>query len=278
LPELPEVETIKRTLEIKLAGRTIREVVVLFPGIIGGPSPEEFAAGLADAPVLALRRRGKFLLVELAGGKTLVIHFRMTGRLVYHAVNTAPAEHTRVIFELTGGGQLHFVDTRKFGRLWLLADPSTLSSLARLGREPLEEEFTREFLRLGLRRRGTKIKSLLLDQTFIAGLGNIYADEALHLAGLHPEKPARDLSPGEVGRLHRAIRRVLEEGIEHHGTTLRDYLDGTGTKGRHQDYLRVHSRAGLPCPVCGTRIVRARVGGRSTHFCPCCQKDYEHGE
>ncbi|HUW64116.1 MAG TPA: bifunctional DNA-formamidopyrimidine glycosylase/DNA-(apurinic or apyrimidinic site) lyase [Spirochaetia bacterium] len=280
MPELPEVETIKRTLELKLGGRTIKEATVLFPGIIGSPSPEQFVAGLRNARVQGLKRRGKFLLIELAAAKTLVIHFRMTGRLIYHPAKTPPLDHTHVVFDLDGEGQVHFMDTRKFGRLWLL--PNTAlpqhTSLCRLGREPLEEEFTREFLRLELRHHRTRIKSLLLDQTFIAGLGNIYADEALHLAGLHPEKMARDLSPTEIARLHRAIQRVLQDGIDHNGTTLRDYLDGTGAAGRHQDYLKVHRRTGLPCPVCGTKISRKKVGGRSTHFCPCCQKDSEHGE
>jgi formamidopyrimidine-DNA glycosylase len=280
LPELPEVETIKRTLELKLAGRTIREVTVLFPGVIGSPSPEQFADGLRNVRVRRLGRRGKFLLVELDAGQTLVIHFRMTGRLIYHPGKAPPAEHTHVVFDLDGDSQLHFMDTRKFGRLWLLPNSALTqhSSLGKLGREPLEEGFTREFLRLELPRRRTRIKPLLLDQTFIAGLGNIYADEALHLAGLHPEKPAQDLSFAEISRLHRAIQRVLQDGIEHHGTTLRDYLDGAGTAGRHQDYLRVHRRTGLPCPVCGTRISRKKVGGRSTHYCPCCQKDSGSGE
>lgn len=280
MPELPEVETIKRTLDPKLTGHTIISATVLFPGVIGNPSPDQFVAGLKNARVQGIRRRGKFLLIELSSAKTLLIHFRMTGRLLYHPAKTAPLNHVHVVFDLDDGGQLHFMDIRKFGRLWLLPNMALNqhSTLSALGREPLEEEFTREFLRLELRHHKTRIKSLLLDQRFIAGLGNIYADEALHLAGLHPEKTARDLSPVEITRLHRAIQRVLQDGIDHHGTTLRDYVDATGLAGRHQDYLKVHRRAGLPCPVCGTKISRTKVGGRSTHFCPCCQRDTEHGE
>lgn len=279
MPELPEVETIRRTLAVKLAGRTLTGATVFYSGAIAHPAPEQFVAGLRDARVQGLRRRGKYLLIDLSSARTLVVHFRMTGRLVFHPRPASPAPHTHLVIDLDGGGQLHFVDSRKFGRLWLWPTAALGGDgpLARLGREPLEDGFTREFLRVELGRRRGKIKPLLLDQTLIAGLGNIYADEALHLAGLHPEKPACDLSPAEIGRLHRAIGRVLQDGIEHNGTTLRDYRDGTDTAGRHQEYLRVHRRPA--CPVCGAAIRRKRVGGRGTHYCPCCQKEESgHGD
>jgi len=282
LPELPEVETIKQTLASKLTGRSITGIVLFHAGAIVHPSPEEFADRIRESRVLGLRRRGKYLLIDLSSGQTLVIHFRMTGRLVFHSQPATAAPHTRLIIELDGGGQLHFVDSRKFGRLWLWPTAALDGNgpVARLGREPLEDGFTREFLRLELSRRRGKIKPLLLDQTFIAGLGNIYVDEALHLAPLHPEPPASDLSPAEIARLHRAIGRVLQDGIDHHGTTLRDYRDGTDAAGRHQEYLRVHRQKA--CPVCGTAIRRKRVAGRGTHFCPFCQKEeaegMEHGE
>ncbi len=185
-----------------------------------------------------------------------------------------PSRYTHVIFHLNNDHQLRFADVRQFGRLWLVPTDSlgSLAGLKNLGVEPLGELFTREFLKKELRRRHAKIKPLLLDQTFIAGLGNIYTDEVLHRARINPERLATTLTPREIARLYHSIRDVLSEGIENRGTTVRDFADGDGRPGGYQEMLRVYSREGEPCPQCGKTIVRKKVGGRSSYFCPSCQK------
>ncbi|MCL5056436.1 MAG: bifunctional DNA-formamidopyrimidine glycosylase/DNA-(apurinic or apyrimidinic site) lyase [Actinobacteria bacterium] len=274
MPELPEVETVKRSLENHISGLTISEVDLLMPKILKTPSPQSFAGILAGKTIKKLGRRGKYLLIHLSGNHTLVIHFRMTGRLVYSPPGTAPAKHTHAVFRLSNGHELHFTDMRQFGRMALLETDrlDTLAGLKDLGVEPLSEEFTREFLKKQLKRRRVKIKLLLLDQTFIAGLGNIYADEALHKARINPEKTAAHLTIREIALLYRAIRDVLEEGIANRGTTFRDYVDGMGQAGSNKEALRVYDREGKPCLSCGKPVVRTRLGGRSSYYCPSCQK------
>jgi len=274
MPELPEVETIRRTLQPKLAGLTVTGVEIILPKVIKAPEPEEFAEKVAGKRIIKISRRGKYLMISLSGGFTLVAHLRMTGRLLYVGGNPAPSRYTHVIFHLNNDHQLRFADVRQFGRLWLVPTDSlgSLAGLKNLGVEPLGELFTREFLKKELRRRHAKIKPLLLDQTFIAGLGNIYTDEVLHRARINPERLATTLTPREIARLYHSIRDVLSEGIENRGTTVRDFADGDGRPGGYQEMLRVYSREGEPCPQCGKTIVRKKVGGRSSYFCPSCQK------
>ncbi|MCL6477739.1 MAG: bifunctional DNA-formamidopyrimidine glycosylase/DNA-(apurinic or apyrimidinic site) lyase [Peptococcaceae bacterium] len=274
MPELPEVETVKRTLEEKITGLTVTEVVLILPKIVRSPSAEEFIRNLTGQKIKSLGRRGKYLLIHLRENLTLVIHLRMTGRLVFCPPGTPPSKYTHAIFKLSNGFMLFFSDMRQFGRIALVETDKldTWAGLKNLGVEPFSDNFTRDFLKKELKRKRTKIKSLLLDQRFIAGLGNIYADEALHRAGINPEKSAANLTPREVARLYLAIRGVLEEGIANRGTSFRDYVDGLGQSGSNQESLKVYGREGKPCPGCGKPVTRMRLGGRSAYYCPECQR------
>jgi formamidopyrimidine-DNA glycosylase len=274
MPELPEVETVRRTLQPKLTGLTITCVHLCLPKIIRTPGPEEFKKIITNKKILRVDRRGKYLLLGLSGGYTLAVHLRMTGRLVYAAGDVPPTKHTHIILQLDNGHKLIFTDMRQFGGMWLVptAALDSLSGYKDLGVEPLDECFTRDFFRKELCRRRTRIKSLLLNQTFIAGLGNIYADEVLHRAGINPERQAETLRPREIKRLHQAIIDVLMEAIDNRGTTVRDYIDGNGLAGSYQELLRVYQREGKPCLHCGQVITRKKVGGRSSYYCPACQK------
>lgn len=271
MPELPEVETVKRSLEKKLIGLTITGVNIYLPKIIRLQDSTEFKNQVKGKRITALSRRGKYLLIHLNEGLTLVVHLRMTGQLVYKEPSP-PVKHTHVVFKLDNERELHFIDQRQFGRIILTSELDEVPGLKDLGVEPLGKEFQRNFFRRELRRRRVKIKSLLLDQTFIAGLGNIYVDEALHRARINPQRTAASLSPREVTNLYHAIRDILREGIKNRGTTFRDYVDGDGRAGKYQKLLRVYNREGKPCYNCKTKISRIKLGGRSSYFCPQCQK------
>ncbi|GFN22455.1 bifunctional DNA-formamidopyrimidine glycosylase/DNA-(apurinic or apyrimidinic site) lyase [Thermanaeromonas sp. C210] len=273
MPELPEVETIKRTLKPKVEGRVIEGVEVLNPAVVCSPSPEEFCSLLPEKRILDIGRRGKYLLWQVDGGHALVWHLGMTGRLTVSSPGVPLEPHTHVLLTLDGGLQVRYADPRRFGRCYLGPVPGvfTLAGLDRLGVEPLSPEFTPEGLKGLLAGRRRCVKEVLLDQHCLAGLGNIYCDEALFEAGIHPLRPSCTLTVGEVARLHRAIRKVLEDGICHGGTSIRDYIDGDGKRGCHQEYLAVYGRAGQPCPRCGGPVERLVVGGRGTHFCRRCQ-------
>jgi formamidopyrimidine-DNA glycosylase len=272
VPELPEVETIARQLRdsFALPGRLITGVRVGWAGTIATASTELFCQRLAGQRIEAIGRRGKFITFALSGGDHLLIHLRMTGQLFVEAASPTLGPHDRVIFTLDDGRQLRFRDTRKFGQVYLVSDSQEI--LGRLGPEPLDDTFGADDLAKLLQGRSTMIKPLLLDQQFIAGIGNIYADEALFAAGIHPQRKANSLSMEEVRRLHAAIRQVLVAAIEHGGTTVDDYRQADGSAGWYQNELRVFRRAEEPCPRCGTTIRRIVLGGRSTHFCPVCQK------
>ncbi|MGQ9667139.1 MAG: bifunctional DNA-formamidopyrimidine glycosylase/DNA-(apurinic or apyrimidinic site) lyase, partial [Anaerolineae bacterium] len=214
-------------------------------------------------------RRGKFILFALDDGRWLLAHLRMTGGFCVFPTTTPPHAYVRVIFHLADGRDLWYVDIRKFGRLYLVDSPEEV--LHTLGVEPLGAEFTVERLADILRRRRGHIKPLLLNQSLIAGVGNIYADEALFRAGIHPLRRACELSAEEIQRLHTAVQQVLQEAIDHRGTTLRNYRDANGEEGENQFRLDVYRRQGEPCRRCGTPIERIVVGQRGTHFCPRCQ-------
>ncbi len=262
MPELPEVECIARSLRPYLEGHCIRRVEFRSPLAAGG-RPAELALWLAGRRIGAVRRRGKYLILELGGG-VCAIHLRMTGRLVWEG---AEGRHTRAVIELDNG-RLLLDDPRQFGRIW--AGEQAPAPLAALGPEPWELSAAEFCARLG-RRRG-RIKPLLLDQRFLAGLGNIYADEALHRARIHPLTPAGLLSARRKARLHAAILQVLGEAIEAGGSSISDYVDGTGRQGAYQLRHRVYGREGLPCPDCGTPVRRMAVAQRGTWFCPRCQR------
>lgn len=275
MPELPEVETVKRSLEKKLIGLTITGVEIFMPKIIRDPAPDKFAAEVTGSKISRLGRRGKYLLIHLTGEKVLIIHLRMTGRLVYSEPADPLPRHTHVVFRLSNDRELRFIDMRQFGRVQLstVRYLGQVKGLKDLGPEPLGEEFSRDFLRRELKRKRVRIKSLLLDQTFLAGLGNIYADEALHRARINPKRMACTLTPREIANLYRSIVEVLQEGIENRGTSIRDYVDGDGRTGSYQALLRAYNREGQKCLHCGTPITRLKVGGRSSYFCPTCQKE-----
>lgn len=273
MPELPEVETVRRTLLPKLAGHTLTGAEVFWPKVVRYPDLEAFREGVKGREITDVRREGKHLILVLAGDRFLVVHLRMTGQLLYRDAADVPDKYTTVVLRLDRGKALHFRDVRKFGVMHLVcADEwDRVGSLRGLGREPLAPEFTPEYLAGVLAKGKGALKARLLDQTKIAGLGNIYVDEALHRAGLHPTRPAGSLTPGEVSRLHAAIQAVIAEGIAHRGTSVRDYVDGDGRAGNFQEHLLVYQRKGEPCRRCGAPIQRTVVAGRGTFYCPVCQ-------
>ncbi|GAB6273366.1 MAG: bifunctional DNA-formamidopyrimidine glycosylase/DNA-(apurinic or apyrimidinic site) lyase [Peptococcaceae bacterium] len=274
MPELPEVETIKRSLVQKITGLTIREVKIYLPKIIQVPSPDEFQTRLNGKTFLNVNRRGKYLLFYLSAGLVLVVHLKMTGQLIYSPANAPVARHTHAFFNLSNEHRLSFLDLRQFGRLYLvpLKELENMPGLKKLGVEPLGEKFFLDIIVQELSRRRTRLKPLLLDQSFIAGIGNIYADEILYRASLHPLRPANALKTQEKELLFKAIQEVLQEGIACRGTTIRDYVDGEGRPGNYQYKLKVHGRTGQVCGRCSQPIVRLRIQGRSAYICPYCQK------
>ena len=272
MPELPEVETVARELGESLPGRTITGVTVRWPRTIACPPPDEFRQAIAGRRVTSVGRRGKYVVLGLDRGY-LLIHLKMSGRLYVTPAGQAADRHEHTIFDLDDGQQLRFQDVRKFGRVYLVDDVEQVTG--NLGPEPLADDFTLVTFRRRLERRSGRLKSLLLNQFFLAGLGNIYADEALFQAGLHPLRPAGSLTPAEQERLYNAIRGVLRQAVANRGTTLGDggYVDARGEAGQHQEQIMVYGRTGKSCLRCGTPIERLVVGGRSSHFCPRCQKD-----
>lgn len=273
MPELPEVETIRRELEPVLVGRTIARAVVRDERLSSPVSPDEFSTALTGERVAALERRGKYLLLRLESGKTLAIHLRMTGSLRHRRAGGDLLPHERARLELDDGTELAYRDVRRFGT-WRLLGTGELADFlaARVGPEPLEPEFTPELLRGRLAGRRAPLKSALLDQRTVAGLGNIYVDEVLWRARLHPARPAGSLSKTASARLHAGIREVLEVAIARRGSTLRDYALPSGDTGSMQTEFRVYGRGGEPCERCGTAIAKTRIAGRGTWFCPRCQR------
>ncbi len=274
MPELPEVETIVRELRAHLRGRVILDAHLDWPRTLGCPKEdiERFRAEIRGLEIVDVKRRAKFVVLELGeSGRSwgaCLIHLRMSGRLLLDALGRP--EHLRVVFYLSDDQRLYFYNMRKFGRIWLVRDPETV--LGDLGPEPLAPDLTPEaFLALIRRRRGM-LKPLLLNQRFIAGLGNIYVDESLFRAGLHPQRSADTLTEDDVTCLHTAIQAVLRQAIDLHGTTFDGiFVRPQGETGRQQEDLQVYGQAGFPCPRCGTPIERIVVGGRGTHLCPRCQ-------
>jgi formamidopyrimidine-DNA glycosylase len=272
MPELPEVETIVRHLRIGangtpgLPGKAIRDVRLNWPRHVAEPSPQAFRRQVAGQTVLDVTRRGKYLVFPLSQD-TMLIHLKMSGDLAMVPADAPADRYEHTVFELSDGWELRFSDARKFGKIFLMHDPA--AKLEALGPEPLTDEFTAEILGERLHSHRRALKPLLLDQTFVAGLGNIYADEALHIARLHPLRRSDELSEDEVRSLWQGIRQALKSGLKHNGASI----DWVYRGGDFQNHFRVYQRAGEPCPECGTTLVRIVVAQRGTHFCPACQPE-----
>ncbi len=269
MPELPEVETIRRDLIRDVKGKKIKDVEILSPRVIKEPRPSEFKRRLKGAAFKDFLRRAKVLAMKLSTGEYLVVHLRMTGQLIYSAEKQAKA---RVIFVLSGGKYLNFNDQRLFAELRVVGDWQKLKFVQELGIEPLEKEFSAQKFKEMLAGKKTKIKPLLMDQTFIAGIGNLYAQEALFLAGILPGRAAKELKAQEIKKLHSAIQKVLREGIQYRGSSVDEYVNGRGEKGGYQLRLKVYDREGEPCVRCKAKIKKIKLGGRGTCFCSRCQK------
>jgi formamidopyrimidine-DNA glycosylase len=270
MPELPEVETTVRALRQPLVGETFTDVRNDWPRHIATPDPETLQERIVGLRIEAINRRGKYLLFELSDGETLIIHLRMSGHLSVVDKDIPADPHAHTIFGLASGRELRFRNPRKFGRVYLVQDREEI--LGKLGPEPLAPAFTIATLRQRLAGRSRQLKPLLLDQTFIAGIGNIYADEALFYAGLHPKRPADTLDDNAVERLYDAIQKVLRMGIAREGASIDRYVKPDGSRGEMQNAVAVFRRTDAPCPRCGTPIRRMVLGGRSTHYCPTCQE------
>jgi formamidopyrimidine-DNA glycosylase len=265
MPELPEVETLARTLRPALIGKTILDANLRWKRTLATPSPAKFKQQVRGQQITEISRRAKYFILQTSSF-SLLIHLRMSGNLLVVLGGYQPATHDRLILKLTDDTMLIFSDPRKFGRVWLVDDPEKV--FADLGPEPLSDAFTAEWLHASLRSRKRLLKPLLLDQKFIAGLGNIYTDESLHRAKLHPLTRSDQVTKKQAERLWLAIRETLEEGIRRNGASI----DWVYRGGEFQNHFRVYGRAGEACPVCGTKIQRTTVGQRGTHYCPKCQK------
>jgi len=273
MPELPEVESVRRQLEPTLVGRRFERVSIDDPRLVRPYEPAEVAAELEGEHVAAVERRGKYLVVRFESGRVLLIHLRMTGSLLSAASGSLPDDpHRRAVVNLDDGSDVAYRDVRRFGT-WLLLESGEAEPYlaARVGDEPLDALFTAARLGERLARRRTSLKAALLDQRTLAGMGNIYVDEALWRARLNPLRPASGLDRSELRRLHRGIRAALEHGLARQGSSLRDYRLPDGSGGSMQNEFRVYGRRDEPCDRCGTLIARTQVAGRTTWFCPTCQ-------
>ncbi|MCL5611295.1 MAG: DNA-formamidopyrimidine glycosylase [Chloroflexi bacterium] len=266
MPELPEVETIARKLSLELVGRTILEADVRWTRTLAMPSARKFKEQIKGQVIQSVGRRAKFLNIKLTA-YNLLIHLRMSGDLFVKEGKIKPEKHDRLVLSLSGNKYLAFNDTRKFGRVWLTNDVDAV--LGKFGPEPLSKDFTPRWLFDALQARRRQLKPLLLDQTFLAGLGNIYTDECLHIAKLHPLALSDSVTAKQSEKLHSAIQSVLQEGIRRNGASI----DWVYRGGEFQNQFRVYGRDGKPCPVCGTTIKKLFVGQRGTHVCPKCQTE-----
>ncbi|MEF2968403.1 DNA-formamidopyrimidine glycosylase [Paenibacillus sp. M1] len=273
MPELPEVETVRRTLTGLIVGKKIQSVTVSLPRIVQRPDDiRQFEMELAGHVIQDVGRRGKFLRI-IMDGLVLVSHLRMEGRYGVYRNDEPVEKHTHVIFHFTDGTELRYKDVRQFGtmHLFLPGEEFNNKPLAKLGLEPLDESFSPETFRKAIARRTTKIKPALLNQEYVVGLGNIYVDESLFRAGIHPELPANSLDDEQLERLYEAILATLTEAVEAGGASIKSYVNGQGEMGMFQQALRVYGRQGEPCLNCGQPVEKTVVGGRGTHFCPNCQ-------
>ena len=267
MPELPEVETIKNELLPYVVGRSISGVTLFWERMLRQPSLAEFYSRILGQKITGIGRRGKYLIFSLNSGESLIIHLKMSGSLLIG--KDTPPRYTRAVIHLDNGTSIFFRDPRKFGKMQLVKDKSEI--LSKLGHEPLEPDFTPQLFTQRLSKRKAPIKAVLIDQNFIAGIGNMYADEALFSAGIHPLRPANSLSSGEIRRLYQAIQGVLKTAIGNKGASVNTYFRPGGETGSAHFQFRVAHRGGKSCPVCGTVIERIPIRHRGSYFCPKCQ-------
>lgn len=273
MPELPEVETVRRSLEPKIKNRVIRSVRILLPRLVKYPTPQIFQQSIQNLAIKAISRKGKYLLIELSDEKTLVIHLGMSGRLLLVDSHTTFPKHTHITLHLDNNQILCFIDPRTFGRIALLntSDYSPLPGLYHLGIDPLSKAFSKSNI-VTLFKSNRPIKAFLMDQSKIAGLGNIYVDECLFRAGIHPLKHVSQLKAEQIDLLCKTIPNVLTTAIRMKGTTVYTFVDDEEKSGKFQKFLKVYGKTGEPCVNCGSPVNKITLAGRSTHFCPVCQK------
>ncbi|MHB8086529.1 MAG: DNA-formamidopyrimidine glycosylase [Dehalococcoidia bacterium] len=267
MPELPEVETIKNSLAPYVVGRTFTKVKIDDIRPLQNLKAGEFRRRLTGKTILSLKRRGKYIIFGLSGGENLIVHLRMTGALLWNPECEEP--FARIEFSFDGGGRLLYTDVRRFGTMWMVSKVSSITG--KLGIEPLSNGFTQEYLAAILDSRPTPIKSLLLNQERIAGIGNMYADEALYYARIHPLRPGNSLDASEIKHLHSGIQSVLKKGIKNKGASIRNYRCPDGQAGTAHEEFAVAHREGQPCTRCGGKVARMVVGQRGTYYCPRCQ-------
>lgn len=269
MPELPEVETVKNELIPHIIGRKFTGVTFLWEGIVKNLPVEDFCSRLLGQEITGLARHGKYLIISLSSDDLLVMHLKMSGSLLISHDSTEPPKYTRAIIHLDKGTDIFFRDPRKFGAMWLIKDSSSVTK--KLGPEPLEADFTPQVLAQRLRNRKAPIKALLCDQSVIAGIGNMYSDEALFAAGIHPLRQGGSLSADEIARLHQTIQQVLRTAIGNKGASIVNYYRPNGEPGKaHFEFKVAHGR-GKTCPVCGSPLQRIPVRNRGSYFCPKCQ-------
>ena len=275
MPELPEVETIKRVIEPQIQGLMIDEVTVKRPEVVSYPAADEFCRLLTGQTISHMTRRGKFLMIYLNSNDRIILHLRMTGCLLITPADYAEEKHTHIIFRLSNSKELRFSDTRRFGRFWLLkeSEADTYSGIEKLGTEPFDKLLTSKYLKALLGKRKKAVKECLLDQSVIAGIGNIYSDEILFTAGIYPARPANSLSMEEWQRLAAAIPERISYFIEVNQITPEEYLETKGQNYRNTPFLQTYGKEGKPCPKCGEIFCRIVVGGRGSVYCPVCQRD-----
>lgn len=275
MPELPEVETIKRVLEPQIQGLTIEKVTVRRPEVTAYPTSDEFCRLLAGQVISHMTRRGKFLIIQLSSNDRIILHLRMTGCLLVTPADYPEEKHTHIIISLNNGKELRFSDTRRFGRFGLLqkGEGDTYSGIEKLGVEPFDKSLNAEYLSSRLGKRKKAVKECLLDQSVIAGIGNIYSDEILFTAGIHPARPAGSLKIKEWERLAAAIPERISYFIEANRITPEDYLETRGRDYRNTPFLQVYGHEGKNCPVCGELLCKMVIAGRSSVFCPRCQRE-----
>lgn len=274
MPELPEVETVRQILEPQIIGQTILSVTINNPQVIAHPDAAAFAERFTDQTVRRMSRRGKFLTIHFENDDRMIIHLRMTGQLLITPADYPDEKHTHLIADLSGGRQIRYIDVRRFGRFWYLLkdEVDTFTGQDKLGLEPTDEAMTADYLKARLGGRKKSIKEMLHDQSVVAGIGNIYSDEILFEAELYPEEKCADLTIGDWNQLTAKIKEVIAWGVTANGMTPEEYLAGAGKEYRNIPDLRVYRREGQPCSRCGAVIERIVIGGRSSCYCPTCQR------